>query len=384
LSSFVVLCVYVENNNLNGVIPDELGALPQLTSLKLPRNNLVGAIPSRMIGKLAKLTLLDLSDNELSGELPGSFANLMQLQSLHLGINHLHGSLPIVLQGLYFNLRQLDLSDNKFIGTIDVLSKLVRLEHLNLRFNDFSGTIPTEIGGKLSFLRVFQADFNKFSGTFPFSSFPPQGNLSQVTVGSNSLFTRGPFPLEEIRQLGSIVDLDLSHTGLNGTIPNTIGTVLSGLRELVLERNSLTGSIPESIGGLGTSLRVLGLGENSLTGPVPSSIANLTQLVSLRLGFNDLNGTLSSSLKNFLSSIPVLTLQENHFTRRSIRLKLFDWGRKCPSHPTHSTGDSNSCSIFFTFFVDQSVYTHHPCTRYANTYFEERYEFMIVIHIPPL
>ncbi|MBA0799545.1 hypothetical protein Gohar_010057 [Gossypium harknessii] len=66
---------------------------------------------------------------------------------------------------------------------------------------------------------------------------------------------------------GSIVEIDLSGHGLNGSITPQIGA-LSKLRYLDLPLNNLTGELPSSIGNL-TQLTVLSLSNNRLVGPIP-------------------------------------------------------------------------------------------------------------------
>ena len=56
-------------NNLTGRIPLELALLPDLRSLVLTSNHLVGTIPADMLGNMPELSILFLNDNRLSGDL---------------------------------------------------------------------------------------------------------------------------------------------------------------------------------------------------------------------------------------------------------------------------------------------------------------------------
>ena len=67
--------------------------------------------------------------------------------------------------------------------------------------------------------------------------------------------------------------LDLSESGLTGSIPSEIGN-LTNLTSLNLTLNGLTGSIPLEIGNL-NNLNKLLLGGNDLTGEIPESICDL-------------------------------------------------------------------------------------------------------------
>ncbi|KAB2011444.1 hypothetical protein ES319_D09G021100v1 [Gossypium barbadense] len=149
---------------------------------------------------------------------------------------------------------------------------------------------------------------------------------------------------------GSVVEIDLSGHGLNGSITPQIGA-LSKLRYLNLSLNSLTGELHSSIGNL-TQLAVLdvsgnyihsipsaiqkmenlvslNLSVNSLTeigrlrnlvaldlsynrlvGPIPSSISNLTNLASLFLESNKLNGSIPQEIGR-LRNLVALDLSYN-------------------------------------------------------------------------
>ena len=61
--------INLNNNQLEGQIPAELGQLGKLTRLYLNNNQLSGPIPAAL-GQLAALTRLDLRDNQLSGPIP--------------------------------------------------------------------------------------------------------------------------------------------------------------------------------------------------------------------------------------------------------------------------------------------------------------------------
>ena len=65
----------LEDNQLTGSIPPEIGNLTNLTYLNLSNNQLSGSIPSE-IGNLTNLTDLSLRNNQLTGEIPESICNL--------------------------------------------------------------------------------------------------------------------------------------------------------------------------------------------------------------------------------------------------------------------------------------------------------------------
>ncbi|GJU88535.1 putative reverse transcriptase domain-containing protein [Tanacetum coccineum] len=73
--------------------------------------------------------------------------------------------------------------------------------------------------------------------------------------------------------IGKVTTLDLSHTHLNGSIPDSIGR-LATLTVLDLSINQLTLHIPTSLGSL-VSLQLFSVSSNSLKGTVPASIRAL-------------------------------------------------------------------------------------------------------------
>ncbi|CAL5409037.1 unnamed protein product [Camellia sinensis] len=83
----------LSDNNFNGRIPPELGALPSLQALYLDGNLLSGQIPSQL-GNLSNLMALDLSDNGLSGELPDELGHLTNLMYLDIRGNNFNGQIP--------------------------------------------------------------------------------------------------------------------------------------------------------------------------------------------------------------------------------------------------------------------------------------------------
>jgi Leucine-rich repeat (LRR) protein len=83
----------LNDNQLTGSIPQEIGNLTGLTTLWLSNNQLTGSIPPE-IGNLTNLTYLNLSYNQLTGSIPPEIGNLTNLTDLRLHDNQLKGEIP--------------------------------------------------------------------------------------------------------------------------------------------------------------------------------------------------------------------------------------------------------------------------------------------------
>lgn len=221
-------------NDLSGPIPAELGQLSRLKILGLGGNALTGAIPPGL-GQLRDLEILGLRDNELTGPIPAELAQLGRLTELRLGVNHLAGAIP------------------------PELGQLRNLEILGLWGNLLTGPIPAELG-QLGRLRRLSLGVNRLAGAIP----------------------------PELAQLDRLEELELAHNELTGPIPRELAG-LSGLRDLDLGGNDLTGPIPVELGRL-SDLEFLTLGFNRLAGTLPAELAHPPRLQLLDLSFNRLHG----------------------------------------------------------------------------------------------
>lgn len=106
----------LDNNNLRGTIPPELGQLVHLKKLYLSRNRLSGAIPPEL-GQLVNLRFLELQHNRLSGSIPPELGQLKNLIALWLGHNQLSGAIPPELGNLP-NLAAANIIGNSFTGCL--------------------------------------------------------------------------------------------------------------------------------------------------------------------------------------------------------------------------------------------------------------------------
>lgn len=213
-----VLAVELPSNNLEGIVPSQLDALPNLQSLLLADNRIADRIPSSL-GRIPALRNLDLSDNFLIGSIPAELGDLAQLRVLVLNGNTLDGPIPSSFAQLDL-LHTLYLFDNALSGPIDVLAQLPALRSALLGGNGLTGSIPSRLG------------------------LAPQLEL-----------------------------LFLDRNALSGPIPACLGNATT-LQALVLFDNALEGTLPPALGNL-TNLDTLSLGQNRLRGTLPDTFVAL-------------------------------------------------------------------------------------------------------------
>ncbi|KAI8566731.1 hypothetical protein RHMOL_Rhmol02G0064800 [Rhododendron molle] len=94
---------------------------------------------------------------------------------------------------------------------------------------------------------------------------------------------------------GNVTGLNLSYTGLQGTLDHLDFSFFPLLLRLDLKVNQLNGTIPTNIGLL-SNLMYIDLSTNSLSGTIPLSIANLTRVVELGFSQNLITGHLDPRL----------------------------------------------------------------------------------------
>ncbi len=192
--------------------------------------------------RFGEVTQLDLYNNQVMGHLGADFSLLTSLEVLSLGQNGIQGSLPSEL-GYLTSLTSLVVELNQLIGSLP--SELVHvslLQELRLRNNRLTGVIPTWLG-QLSNLQTLSLSNNTFT--------PMQSKLGKQHDGSLSAgdSKRNAFP-SEMGLLSYLQLLQLSFTGLIGTIPTEIFNLGNSLTSLDVSFNSLSGTIPGHLGNL--------------------------------------------------------------------------------------------------------------------------------------
>ncbi|KAL4386659.1 hypothetical protein GQ457_09G002600 [Hibiscus cannabinus] len=101
----------LDNQGLNGFLPDDISKLHHLQNLNLSGNTIHGSIPSSL-GTVNSLKFLDLSYNLLNGSIPESLGQLTELRILNLNGNSLSGRVPAALGGRLLNGASFNFTDN--------------------------------------------------------------------------------------------------------------------------------------------------------------------------------------------------------------------------------------------------------------------------------
>ncbi len=149
-------------NNLDGIIPPEIGDLTELTSLDLDNNQLGDTIPAE-IGNLIQLTSLYLNNNQLTGSIPPAIGNLTSLTHLILDNNALDGSIPEEIGNL-IEVKQCYLDGNELTGSIpSEMGNLIKATYINLTDNQLAGAVPDAFTNLIA-LKTLRINYNQLDG----------------------------------------------------------------------------------------------------------------------------------------------------------------------------------------------------------------------------
>ena len=143
------------------------------------------------------------------------------------------------------------------------------------------------------------------------------GNTSYASIKSiylSHLGLSGTLP-DSIGNFRCLTHFDVGYNYLSGTIPATMSNWHLTVKELLMSHNQFTGFIPPSIGTC-HALVVLTLDSNSLTGTIPSTICDMTSLTRLNLEMNSLIGTIPAQMFK-LTQLTSLSLKSNFLTMGS-------------------------------------------------------------------
>ncbi|KAF5822461.1 putative leucine-rich repeat domain superfamily [Helianthus annuus] len=227
------------NSNLAGPIPEAIGDLTYLKTLRLHKMPfLIGQIP-RSLTRLKHVTFFDISWTNVSGHVPSFLSELKSVMILDLSFNNLSGPIPPSLATLP-NMIGLDLSRNQLTGSIpESFGHLASpaLQGLGLSHNMLSGEIPTSIGN----MQIYRIDVsrNNLSGDASML-FGSSKNTSEIDISRNNF----AFDLSRVTfMVDTLVTLDISHNKIYGEIPSQILEAYM-LQSLNVSYNRLCGTIP--------------------------------------------------------------------------------------------------------------------------------------------
>ena len=309
-----------------------------VTHINLNQNNLVGTIPAE-IGNLSALIRLNIYSNKLSGSIPVEIGNLSELHQIWLFSNQLSGELPSEIGNLS-NLTHLGIGGNQLTGTIpSSYGNLSNLSFLTVKNNNLSGCFDDNLlnicaAGNDSGINTgnsFDTAWSAFCTTGDGGCTPPPPppstcryldslvlvKIHQSTNGANWT-TQWNFatPIHTwygiaLNANGCVTEINLSNNNLTGTIPPEIGQ-LAALTRLNMHSNNLSSSIPSTIGNLSELLQIW-LFKNQLSGMLPPEIGNLSNLTHFGAGVNQLAGTIPGSYGN-LSNLGFFTIPQNQLS----------------------------------------------------------------------
>ncbi|KAJ4832470.1 hypothetical protein Tsubulata_000008 [Turnera subulata] len=291
-------------NNLSGSLPDFIqnlnGCTNSLESLQLGRNQLYGSLPD--ITRFSFLKEFFVNNNQLNGSLPERFSHRSKLSFLSLTSNQLTGSIPDLT--MLSSLAHLLLGDNRFNGSVSAtIGSLFELQSLDLSHNALKGMMSEVYFSNLS--RIRELDLSYSSLTVKFSSdWVPPFKLDTIRLGGCSL---GPHFPEWLRTQNNFSELDMSNVGISGTIPDWFWDLSPRLSILNISHNQMSGNLPD-LSAKFPILSQLDSSFNQFEGPLPLFPATIS---SLCLSDNMFSGSVSPLCKNVGGYLKLLDLSNN-------------------------------------------------------------------------
>lgn len=284
LTKLTHFCYLVVDNNLNGLLPDEIQVWNSIEIFDISHNFVSGDIPNIFNSWATSLRQFILERNSFSGTLPMSLASARALEDLILRDNQIEGSLSAIMVNLP-SLITLDVSINRLEGQLPIVWTTTSLQHLGVEQNFLSGPIPDSLwtrGG----LRSLKLGMNAFTGTLS-SSVGNLQNLTDLVLENNQL--AGPLPLL-LGRLTGLERLSLAANQFTGTIRDFYAN-FNSLLQFDFSGNAFSGTIPSRLFDL-VSIEMISIHSNSLEGRIPSNIGNAESLRSLLLYGNTLTGSI--------------------------------------------------------------------------------------------
>lgn len=225
---------------------------------------------------------IDLNNADISGHFPSELGLLTDLALFHVNSNRFCGILPKSFSNLKL-LFELDVSNNRLVGPFpECVLSICSLRYLDLRYNNFEGELPDKV-----FEKDFDAIFlnnNRFMSTIPETL---GSSKASVIVFANNNFT-GCIPSSIGKMSSTLNEIVFSNNFLTGCLPPEIG-MLANLTVFDIENNLFTGPLPKALAGLET-VEELAIARNNLTGFVVEELCSLISLKNFSFSHNYFNG----------------------------------------------------------------------------------------------
>ncbi|XP_039138207.1 receptor-like protein EIX1 [Dioscorea cayenensis subsp. rotundata] len=344
----------LQGNNIQDLIPSNIGKLTSLRVLDLSYNGVLSVELPTTLGKLCNLTKLYLSENKyfsgdlnrlgeifsgclknsleelywsnasLSGPLPSWLWNLKSLKALDLSSNNFNGTIPKYLGQLLPELDTLVLSYNNIAVRADWVPP-PKLKYLNMNYCKVGPKFPSWLQN-LKILSSLEMSNASIVDALPLWFWNFSLDIGRIDLSHNEI--KGKIPAGSSK-LTNLEILDLSHNYLEGQLPHfssnlaysdqaqglfsrssfsNTSFILLSLSELYISSNKITGSIPSSLCEL-NYLQVLDLSKNMIEGVVPDCWNH--SLIIMDLSYNNLHGIIPASI--FSTILLVLHLSNNDF-----------------------------------------------------------------------
>ncbi|KAL5567838.1 hypothetical protein UlMin_024413 [Ulmus minor] len=322
--------LFLENNQLNGSVPESIGQLSTLELLSLSSNSFRGVLTEAHFTNLSDLQFLDLSYNHLSlsfssnwippfdqlevlflsscdvgPAFPKWIQTLRNLTALEIGEANISDSIPDWFWSLSSSLNTLNLSYNQIHGMLPNLSSLPLLQYIDLSSNNLFGPLPL-FPPKTTFLLVSD---NSFSGSISSLCAIGLSVLVALDLSNNNL--SGELP-NCWMQLDHLYSLNLANNHFSGKLPASLGNLSRNELILDLGNNNFSGSILP-IWNIFSKMLILNLRKNNFSGEMPS-LQSCDSLLFLGLGKNKISGRIPECIgRQNPPTLVVLDLQSNEF-----------------------------------------------------------------------
>ena len=312
---------------------DPAASLNTVINLQLGGYNLAGKIPEDFAVNMSSLKSLYLNDNQLTGTIPGELGKLYGLRRLYVYSNKLTGVLPVSLQDCGL-LETIDVSNNLLrgnLGNYDFL-RMKALREVFMSSNTFSGPVPSnfsdiigtidlsnnaftgripEILFEFPLLEIFAASVNCLSLEVPLSLCNSTSIQTLLISGlhQGSKCDRNDIDTSMVSLpscLWSISSLNKLYLSGNGYLGEMQDVYLPNLTELSVGYNRLYGAIPSFFNN--KSMEVFDISNNMLKGRLYDAVIHPNSSAStFHAGVNRLSGPLNlDAIDQFKSTVSIL------------------------------------------------------------------------------